>query len=250
MPSVLAYHRPQSLDEAQKLASEKNGVLIGGGTLVIPQVLANPSSETEIIDLQSVGLAGITSESEGSETSIKIGAMSRLSDLINNDEIPLVLRELSTKELPSTLRTQATIGGTIAERSSESILLSGFLALNAEIQIHEKNWIPLNEYLQSSSPTGIITAIKFSSPSHDSNSCFHTVGRTPMDVPIVSAVGYSESKGKFQVSLTGVAEVPTLITAADELANLNPQGDFRGSSDYRKHLSSVLYKRVSEELQA
>ena len=71
MPSVLAYHRPQSLDEAQKLASEKNAVLIGGGTLVIPQVLANPSSETEIIDLQSVGLAGITSESEGSETSIK-----------------------------------------------------------------------------------------------------------------------------------------------------------------------------------
>ena len=176
--------------------------------------------------------------------------MSRLSDLINNDEIPLVLRELSTKELPSTLRTQATIGGTIAERSSESILLSGFLALNAEIQIHEKNWIPLSEYLRSSSPTGIITAIKFFRPSDDSNACFHTVGRTPMDVPIVSAVGYLESKGKFQVSLTGVAEVPTLITAADELANLNPQGDFRGSSDYRKHLASVLYKRVSEELQA
>ena len=146
MPSVLAYHRPQSLDEAQKLASEKNAVLIGGGTLVIPQVLANPSSETEIIDLQSVGLAGITSESEGSETSIKIGAMSRLSDLINNDKIPHLLQELCSKELPSTLRTQATIGGTIAERSSESILLSGFLALNAEIQIHEKNWIPLNGY--------------------------------------------------------------------------------------------------------
>ena len=109
MPSVLAYHRPQSLDEAQKLASEKNAVLIGGGTLVIPQVLANPSSETEIIDLQSVGLAGITSESEGSETSIKIGAMSRLSDLINNDKIPHLLQELCSKELPSTLRTQATI---------------------------------------------------------------------------------------------------------------------------------------------
>ena len=86
MPSVLAYHRPQSLDEAQKLASEKNAVLIGGGTLVIPEVLSNPSREAEIIDLQSIGLAGITSESEGSETSIKIGAMSRLSDLINNDK--------------------------------------------------------------------------------------------------------------------------------------------------------------------
>ena len=96
MPSVLAYHRPQSLDEAQKLASEKNAVLIGGGTLVIPQVLSNPSREAEIIDLQSIGLAGITSESEGSETSIKIGAMSRLSDLINNDEIPHLLQELST----------------------------------------------------------------------------------------------------------------------------------------------------------
>ena len=179
MPSVLAYHRPQSLDEAQKLASEKNAVLIGGGTLVIPEVLSNPSSETEIIDLQSVGLTGITSENEGSETSIKIGAMSRLADLINNEHIPHLLRELCTKELPSTLRTQATIGGTIAERSNESILLSGFLAINAEIQIYEKNWIPLNEYLQSSPPTGIITAIKFFRSSDDSKSCFHSVGRTP-----------------------------------------------------------------------
>ena len=108
MPSVLAYHRPQSLDEAQKLASEKNAVLIGGGTLVIPQVLSNPSREAEIIDLQSIGLAGITSESEGSETSIKIGAMSRLADLITNEHIPHLLRELCIKELPSTLRTQAT----------------------------------------------------------------------------------------------------------------------------------------------
>ena len=39
---------------------------------MIPEVLSNPSSETEIIDLQSVGLTGITSENEGSETSIKI----------------------------------------------------------------------------------------------------------------------------------------------------------------------------------
>ena len=71
-----------------------------------------------------------------------------------------------------------------------------------------------------------------------------------MDVPIVSAVGYSKSKGNFQVSLTGIAQVPTLITAPEELANLNPQGDFRGSSDYRKHLAAILYTRISEELQA
>ena len=250
MPSVLAYHRPESLDEAQKLASEKNAVLIGGGTLVIPAVLSNPSSEAEIIDLQSVGLTGIFPENEGNGTSIRIGAMSRLSDLINSEEIPHLLRELCNKELPSTLRTQATVGGTIADRSGESILLSGLLALNAEIQIHEKNWVPLTEYLGSVSAQGIITAVKFHKPSDDSKTCFHSVGRTPMDIPIISAIGYSESKGNVQVSFTGVAEVPTLVSTADEIANLNPQGDFRGSGDYRKHLASVLYTRIQEEMKA
>ena len=250
MPSVLAYHRPQSLDEAQKLASERNAVLIGGGTLVIPAVLSNPSSEAEIIDLQSVGLTGIFSENEGNGTSIKIGAMSRLSDLINSEEIPHLLRELCSKELPSTLRAQATVGGTIAERSGESILLSGLLALNAEIQIHEKNWVSLNEYLGSASAEGIITAVKFHKPSDDSKTCFHSVGRTPMDIPIISAIGYSESKRNYQVSFTGVAEVPILINEDDGIAKLNPQGDFRGSGDYRKHLASVLYTRIHEEMKA
>ena len=99
MPSVLAYHRPESLDEAQKLASQINTVLIGGGTLVIPEVLSNPTSEVEIIDLQAVGLAGISSELIDGRSSIKIGAMTRLSDLMENQEIPTLLQELSTKEL-------------------------------------------------------------------------------------------------------------------------------------------------------
>ena len=94
MPSVLAYHRPESLDEAQKLASQMNTVLIGGGTLVIPEVLSNPTNEAVIVDLQAVGLSGVSSELTDGQNSVKVGAMTRLSDLIENQEIPTLLQEL------------------------------------------------------------------------------------------------------------------------------------------------------------
>ena len=102
----------------------------------------------------------------------------------------------------------------------------------------------------SAKQEGIITALKFSAPPLESRAIYHSVGRTPMDMPIVSAIGYSQAEGNLQVALTGVGEIPVLIKSADELANLNPEGDFRGSSDYRKHLTSVLYSRILEELQS
>ena len=71
-----------------------------------------------------------------------------------------------------------------------------------------------------------------------------------MDMPIVSAIGYSQAKGNLQVAFTGVGEVPILVKSADDLANLSPEGDFRGSSDYRKHLTSVLYSRILEQMQS
>ena len=249
MPSVLAYHRPQSLDEAQKLASQKNTFIIGGGTLVIPDVLSSPTKEAVIIDLQAVGLTGIFSELSGGQSSVKIGAMTRLSELIGNEKIPMIVHELSSKELPSTLRTQATIGGTIADRNGESILLSGFLALNAEIEINCETWIPLNQFLQSEPLEGIITALRFNIPTAESETSFHSVGRTPMDVPIVSGIGYAQSNGNLQVSLTGVSKIPVLVKSDDDIENLDPESDFRGSSAYRKHLASVIFSRITEEVQ-
>ena len=248
MPSVLAYHRPESLDEAQKLASQINTVLIGGGTLVIPEVLSNPTSEVVIVDLQAVGLSGVSSELTDGQNSVKVGAMTRLSDLMENQEIPTLLQELSTKELPSTLRTQATTGGTIADRNGESILLSGFLTLGADIEINGADWIPLSQLLQSKSIEGIITAVKFQVPYPQSKTSFQSVGRTPMDTPIVSAIGISGSKGNPQIALTGVAEVPVLINEVADLENLKPKSDFRGTSNYRKHLASILYSRVAKEV--
>ena len=69
-----------------------------------------------------------------------------------------------------------------------------------------------------------------------------------MDTPIVSATGISGSKGNPQIALTGVAEVPVLINEVADLENLKPKSDFRGTSNYRKHLASILYSRVAKEV--
>jgi len=43
-----------------------------------------------------------------------IGAMTRLQELVDSDDVPSVVREAARHELPSTLRAQSTIGGCIA----------------------------------------------------------------------------------------------------------------------------------------
>jgi CO/xanthine dehydrogenase FAD-binding subunit len=49
------------------------------------------------------------------------------------------------------------------------------------------------------------------------------------------------------LALTGVAATPILVEPGD-LAHLDPPGDFRGSSRYRRELAGILAKRVVDRL--
>ena len=51
--------------------------------------------------------------------------------------------------------------------------------------------------------------------------------------------------GGQRIALTGVAPTPVLVQPGDEL---DPVGDFRGSSDYRRALADVLMARVVERI--
>jgi CO/xanthine dehydrogenase FAD-binding subunit len=63
-----------------------------------------------------------------------------------------------------------------------------------------------------------------------------------MDRPIVMAVAYGDGV-TVRLAMTGVASVPVIVDP-DQLEDLDPPPDFRGTSAYRSALAQVLADRV------
>ena len=70
-------------------------------------------------------------------------------------------------------------------------------------------------------------------------------GRTRADRAIVAAAARIGADGERRLALSGMAATPLLVEGTDEL---DPPGDFRGSSEYRRALAEVLVARAVEEL--
>lgn len=252
MGHVLAYHRPAELGEALTLLA-RPGVptaVLAGGTSFNARRPGVAAPAVEVVDLQALGLDGI--EPVGGApgaTSLRLGAMARLDDLVHDERVPAVLRELARRELPSTLRTLATVGGTVVAGGWESELLAGLLAHDAVVEIAVTGSgvreLPLADLLGA--PGGlhgrVVTSVTVAT---DGVGAAARTGRTPGDVPIVAAVAHRDTGGRVRVAMSGVAPTPVLV---DDPSSLQPPGDFRGSTEYRRTVAAVLFDRVRTEVQ-
>ncbi len=243
--TISEYHRPATLEEALALLArtEVKSAPLGGGTLLN----GLPDDEPEaVVDLQSLGL---DSTSKDGNTLI-IGAMTTLNRLTEDDSVPVMLQELSHREAPNTIRNVATIGGTIGAGDPESGLLAGLLAYDAQVTVVNQtgsSQVPLGELLADPSHLdgGVITSV--SVPTGGAGAYEHTA-RTPADIPIVLIAGHAASSGAIRLAATGVGEAPIIIDPG-QIGALEPQPDFRGSADYRRHLADVLSQRVLNRLE-
>jgi len=234
VPLLVDYLRPESLDEAVSLLSRPHHIPLAGGTVINAD---RHRSQYVGVDLQSLGLDTITTEGD---TSI-VGAMVRVADIerrFSGDLLGVAAR----RELPSTLRTIGTIGGAVASADRESLLVAALLASSATVTTADGVSTPLHDFLQS--PSGLITSVEL----HTSTDwAIEHTGRTPMDTPIVAVAGRRSSNGLI-FAITGVSRVPVLARSSDEVEQLIPFSDFRGSSEYRHHLAVKLCQRVTGAL--
>lgn len=244
MPTIRAYHRPATLEDALALVShaDLDATLLAGGTTVNARPEDDP---IDVVDLQGLGLDGITAAGDR----LQIGAMTRLQELADSHLAPALLRELAMREAPSTLRNAGTVGGTVGSADPESELLAGLLAYEAEITVVHSigsETMELERVLADRSQLGlgIITAITIAV---DGDAASAAAARTPADRPIVLAVVRRRSDGSIRLALTGVAAAPVVIERA-AVESLDPPGDFRGSPGYRRHLAGVLADRALARL--
>lgn len=245
MQAVVGYHRPESLGEALALLNREGprSAVLGGGTSFNA---AEPEEPVEVIDLQAIGLDGV----QVNGSTVEIGAMVRLSDLADHDSTSDLLKELCRREGPNTLRNAATVGGTIGAGDPESELLAGFLVYQGQVTLAVPGGgtrtVGLDELLADRRMLQGAIITKLQLDPGGSGAAART-GRTPSDVSIVAAVARKTTAG-LTLALTGVASTPILVNPAG-VGALRPPGDFRGSSDYRRHLAGILTRRVIDQLE-
>ncbi len=246
MPKIKAYHRPANLDETLKLLSRPgiNTAIVGGGTYITAHL---SDTVDEVVDLQAVGLTEVNYNGDR----LTVGAMVRLQSLVEDNQAPALLREAAQREGPNTFRHAATVGGVVVGASKESELLAALLVFEAEVHLqssHGAKRLPLADFLRDTSGAlagGLVTAVSLTTSGKTASA---RVGRTPADQPIVAAVARLAPSGQGYLALCGVAQTPVLVDPNNIKAAINPPGDFRGSSEYRRQMAATLGQRVINEL--
>jgi CO/xanthine dehydrogenase FAD-binding subunit len=247
MPQLNAYHRPSTVDEALKLLARSgiNTVVVGGGTYVTAHM---PELADEVVDLQAIAPLR---EIFRTGSRLVLGAMVRLQTVVEDDRAPALLREAARREGPNTLRNTATVGGTTIGADKESEFLAALLVFEAEVQVQNSDGVknvPLGDFMRdvpAALGLGIVLSVTLTTTG---KTAVDRVARTPVDKPIVAAVARLKDDGKTILALCGVANTPVLVDPDNVKAAINPPGDFRGSTEYRRQMAATLAKRVINQL--
>ncbi|MGA1705162.1 MAG: hypothetical protein ACO4A1_09600, partial [Ilumatobacteraceae bacterium] len=118
--------------------------------------------------------------------------------------------------------------GTIAVADPDSVLLAALLVSDCTVDTADGSTRSLSDVLSQPGRT-LVTGIHCTVGGSGS---LHATGRTPMDTPIVAAVG-RRGGDRVTVALTGVAPTPVLVDPSDPTGAIEPRSDFRGSAEYR-----------------
>ena len=253
---IIAYHRPQTLDEALILLTQPNTVPLGGGTL-----LAHGTSDSiQAVDLQLLGLNHLVKK--GNE--MEIGATSTLQALLESEHCPAALKSALKLEAPLNIRNSATVAGTLVTCDGRSTLATMCLALDAKLTIianRKSEIVNLGDFLPLR-PRGLITAITIPT---NVKLAFEYVSRTPADKPIVCAALAQWNSGRTRLALGGYGKSPMLGmdgTESEGTSSVHPDKhsilhsvqtaarnafheatDEYGSAEYRIDVAATLAKR-------
>ncbi len=240
MRTVSAYWRPLSIEQAFELLDRPDAVVLGGGT----KLQSEPSdAAVEVVDLQALRLDGIE---PGEGDALSIGSMTTLQQVADADGVPAVVRDAARREQPSTLRTQATVGGCIATGDPESELLAVLLVHEAMVRMDDGTSVeerPLDAVL-ARLPLPASTILLGVTIATSGVAAVSRTARTNADKVIVAAAA-READGERHIALAGVAARPLLVESAGDL---DPIGDFRGSGEYRRALAAIHLARVAEAI--
>jgi CO/xanthine dehydrogenase FAD-binding subunit len=212
---IVEYHRPETLQAAIDLLSRKNPPTypLGGGT----HLSHYQGEPIAVVDLRKLGLSKI----ERIETSLRIGAAATLQEIIDSVEVPQAVKESVRFETNYNLRQSATAAGALVSGDGKSPFISALLALNASMVVQPgdreemlEGWLVRRGDEQKNM---LITALVIPL---DVILKYDFVGRSPLDIPMVSVAVGKWSTGRKRIVIGGFGLSPMLMIDGTEMAGL------------------------------
>src|SRR6187401_2404172 len=243
---------PTSEDEAIAAFGDGAGVVVvGGGTIVLPDMTYRRLRPTRAVMLGHAGLSGVATE--GSR--VTLGATTPVQELVGM-EAPLGPCAANVADLE--IRSQGTVGGNLCAgdgyEAPRGDLQGAFLALGATVrsaaggQVTEE---PLEDFLPKRRKR-LLLSVSFEEPAAGAYAGLdrpHT-----HDYTALSVSGARGADGTVRLAATGAGSHGQRLPSAeggDAEASLNdvtPHDDALASAWYRAKVLPALVRRVLDEL--
>lgn len=277
-PPVFEYHRPGSLNDALALLGGHPGVKpLAGGQSLIPAMNFRLAAPDALVDLNALPeLSGIEETADGG---LRIGAMTRHCAVELSTAVAArapLLAEAMPFIAHRQIRNRGTIGGSLAHADPAAELPAVMVALEARLVLASMRGgrvVPAAEFFTGLFATALtkgelITAIEIPPAPLRTGTAFLELARRHGDYALVGVTAvvrlgaearvagsrivlFSVGEGPVRAthaeqSLAGTAGDATALRAAAEAVqrDIDPSSDIHASSDYRRHLASVLTRRA------
>jgi carbon-monoxide dehydrogenase medium subunit len=249
---------PGSEDEAIAAFGDGAGVVVvGGGTIVVPDLTYRRRHARNALLLGRAGLDGI--ERNGSR--VTVGATTPVQELVGQ---PAPLGPCAANVADLEIRSQGTVGGNLCAREGYEAprgdLQGAFLALGAAVRSAAGGDVieePLEEFLPKRRER-LLLSVTFDEPAAGA---FAGLDRPHThDYTALAVSGARARDGTLRLAATGTGSwgvrLPSAEAAAGDptaagaaaLEDVSPHDDALASAWYRTKVLPVLVRRVLEEL--
>jgi len=278
----MEFIQPQKIQEALRALRKwgKKGMVVAGGTNLLPDLRAKKISPDALIDLSRIDSLSFIEAEKGE---IRIGALTPIAEIaaskILRQRAP-ILCEAAQRLGNPLVRNRATLGGNLAKASPAADTAVPLLALNACVEVQgfasRKRRIPLDQFFlgvnrNALEPGELIRAVYFLWPNSGTKMVYRKMGlRNAMAISVISlGVILEMRKGvcsRIRIAFGAVAPKPIRAYQAENILlgkeitaellhacgswaekEISPITDIRGGAEYRRAMASVLLQRALRE---
>ncbi len=277
------YATPDSVADAVVMLSDKgkNACVLAGGTDLIVQLRENRRQTDLVVDVKRI--AELNALSYDAATGLTIGAAVPCYRIYGDGEIAAAypgLMDAARLVGGTGIQGRASLGGNLCNASPAGDTIPPMIVLSGEAEIAGPNGtrkVAVEDFCTAPGRTVLddgefLVSLHFPAPAPNSGAFYRRfIPRNEMDIAVVgvgASVVLSEDRSSFvsaRIAVGAVAPTPLFVReAGDALAGqpvsdeairraadlardaARPISDMRGTAEYRKHLTSVLTRRVVE----
>src|SRR5216683_2371584 len=247
-PRAFHYHRASSLREAAEMLSQlgEGAKLLAGGQSLIPLMKLRFANPADLVDLNFIGGTSYIKQENGA---IHIGALTRHAEIQDSAaaaKIP-ILHDCAAGIADVQVRNRGTIGGSLAEADPSGDWATVLMTLTTDVHCLDgkrKRSVPLRDFVKDAYTTALshdelVSEVSIQLPPKGSGGAYIALGCVGL-TPVRPSEAESALRGQRLSEKTIAAAAEGARSACD------PQGDMRGSAEYKREVVGALVKRAIE----